>query len=502
MQTEKISRERFENPPDPVYCDLFLRGSFEFQRDSFFAELLDVHRAWAVMLLECEIISRDTVRGLLAGVQVLVEQGPEALRDFRPGIEYFYSHTERFLIDQLGNEVAGELSIGRTRPEPLARMVIRDRILSVLDTMLNLRDRLLEHAGREVDTVMPQWTHSQHAQIATLGHYLVGVVQALERDFTRLMRAYETVNRSTMGCGAVAGTSYPIDRSLVAGLLGFAGVVDNSNDCVASGDYAIETAAAVTNMMVAVSRVCQDLNLWHTDEFDFIEIGDQFCGSSSMMPQKKNPYLFELVRSFAGRTMGSLAGVHAVLHNTYFQDTKDVEEEMLHPVFESLQLAERGLGLLDAALGTLMVKRSNLARAARDSFAGSTELAARIHRECDGISYRTAHRITGDVVLKALRAERRPADVTTDHVDASAQAIVGRVLAMPEESVRMAFDPQHVVQANNVQGGPAPVVVRAAVIDARGANQRDRAWVRRMRTRQADAQAQLTQRCEALMERA
>lgn len=386
---DRISRERLEAPPGEVYTQTILAPGHQFMLDHYFYPLVETNKAWTVMLVQMGIVNEEAARALLGALVVLEEEGPDSIREFNPEHEYFYSHMEHYLIDRVGEEIAGEINIGRTRPEPLTRLVVRERLLYVLGELNDFLTTILDIAEREAETIMPQWTHFQHAQLSTVGHYLIGIVNSLERDFERLFAAFSTLNRCTLGCGALAGSSYDIDRQLVADLLGFDGFKENTLDCVSSSDFMLETSAALANMMITLSRLCQDLYIWQTEEFGFIEIGDEFAGSSSMMPQKKNAYPFEYVRARAAHAVGEMTSAFGTLHNTNFQDIKDVEEEVVYPVFRAFGEASRSLRLLAGTVSSVKFDRETMLQQATDGFASCTELAAKIHRQTN-LSYRTA----------------------------------------------------------------------------------------------------------------
>ena len=466
MTGDTISRERLEAPPSDIYTETVLEPSYRFMLEHYFWPLVETNKAWTLMLVESGIVDEETGASLLEGILELDAAGPDALSEFVPRYEYFYSHMEHFLIDRVGEEVAGELNIGRTRPEPLARLVLRARLLDLSDQLARFSRTLLDLAERELETVMPQWTHFQTAQISTFGHYLVGIQNALARDLGRLDEAYATVNRCTLGCGALAGTSYPIDRQLVSDLLGFDSFQENTIDCVSSSDFVLSTAAAVAGTMVTLSRLCQDLWVWHTEEFDFVVVPDDYSGSSSMMPQKKNPYLFEYTRARAAHAIGDMTSAFGTVRAANFQDLKDVEEEVVTPVFHSLDDASRMLRLLDGGISGLEVRRDVMLDHAARSFAACTELAAAIHRRSD-LSARTAHRVVANLVLRAFRQGKDARDVDLALVNESAQAVLGYELDLDKETVRSALDPVAFVSAHAVPGGPAPAVVRDAIARAR-----------------------------------
>ena len=455
MAHERISRERLEDSPGEVYTETVLEPSFRFMVEHYFDHLVEANQAWVVMLESRHIVDRGSAARLLDALGQLATDGRAALATFNPAYEYFYSHIEQYLTERVGEEVAGDINIGRTRPEPLTRMALRPRLIALMDELLAFQRVLLAVAGRERGTVLAHWTHMQTAQVSTVGHHLVGLVDALSRDLRRLLAAYATVNECTLGCGALAGTSYDIDRELVADLLGFDRVRVNTNDCVGAGDHVLETTAAVAAMMVTLSRICQDFYLWHTEEFGYVEIADSFAGSSSMMPQKKNAYPFEYGRARAAHSIGDMTAAFSTLHNTNYQDIKDVEEEMVPPALRALDEARQTLRLLAGTIDTMQFKREVMRRRAEESFALSTELAAAVHRGTD-LSMRTAHRVVGNLVLRAVKNGHTARDMTSAHLDDAALDVLGRPLGLPESTVRAALDPDAFVRAHDVPGGPSP----------------------------------------------
>jgi argininosuccinate lyase len=500
MSKETISRERLEAPPGTIYAETILEPSHLFMLEHYFSPLASTNKAWTVMLVETGIVDEDTGATLLDAMLELEAAGPEAIGDFDPRYEYFYSHVERFLTERIGEEIAGELNIARTRPEPLTRLLLRSRLLDLCDALAGFCAILLTLAEREANTVMPQWTHFQPAQISTLGHYLVGIENLLARDFDRLRAAYRTTNRCTLGCGALAGTSYPIDRQLVSDLLGFDGFQENTIDCVAAADYVLETATATAGLMVSLSRLCQDLWIWHTEEFGLIEIGDDYAGSSSMMPQKKNAYVFEFVRARAAHAIGDAAAALGTLCAANFQDLKDVEEEVVTPVVRSLDEAARALRLLDGSIRSTQINRELMLEHARRSFATATELAAAIHRR-GSLSYRTAHRVVANLVLRASRLGRDARNVELALLNESARDLLGHDLEIDEDTLRKALDPVKFVAAHAVTGGPAPNAVRESVASARAMLDERKRAVEDDRAALANAAAELAARVARLRER-
>jgi argininosuccinate lyase len=492
-KSDSISRHRLSAPPGAVYTRTVLEPSFRFMLDHYFEALLETNRAWALMLGDTGIVRPEHVSSILEALERMTSEGVAAFETFNPAHEYFYSHLENRLSELAGPDAAGQINLARTRPEPLTRMALRTRNLAVSQGLGQLVESLLDMAEAEADTVMPQWTHMQPAQPSTLGHYLLGVVDALDRDAGRLESAYRTTNACTLGCGALAGTSYPIDRQLVADLLGFDEVRVNTIDCVASGDYALETTAALANLATTLSRLCEDMYLWHTDEFGLVEIGDAFAGSSSMMPQKKNAYPFEYVRARAAHAVGDMVAAYGALHNTNFGDIKDVEEEMVPPTLRSCEEVTNSLELLTGTLGSLTVDRERMAERAGAGFATATELAAVLHRETE-LDFRTAHRVVGRLVGLATQRGIRPQDVGVELLDEASGEVLGRPAGLSADQLRHALDPAGFIAAHTVLGGPAPRPVRDALAEARARAARRRDWHHEATSRLAAASEELRRR--------
>lgn len=494
MATEhQISRERLTEPPDEVYTSTILEPSYRFMLTEYFDSLLQTNKAWALMLGDTDIIPAGHVRSLLAALNRMSEEGAEAFAEFNPAYEYFYSHLENRLAEYAGVDAAGEINLGRTRPEPLTRMALRERLLRLGEDLSALIATLLDIAEREADSVMPQWTHMQPAQPSTMGHYLAGIIDALLRDGERTATAYRGTNACTLGCGALAGTSYPVDRQMVSDLLGFDEVRENTIDCVASGDYALETSAVVANLGITLSRLCEDFYIWHTDEFGLVELGDSFAGSSSMMPQKKNAYPFEYVRARGARAVGEMTSAFGALHNTNFGDIKDVEEEMVPPVFRACDEMSVSLRLLRGSLQTMTVHRERCLSRAGAGFSTTTELAATVHRNSE-LDYRSAHRVVGHLVLLATQRNITPEDVDGALLDEAARTVLGRDLGLSDQQVRDGLDPRQFIGAHTVLGGPAREPLDAALARGKARYDERASWVDSARKQLSTAHDQLTTR--------
>src|SRR5581483_8268327 len=340
---------------------------------------------------------------VLHGLADIEKEGPNSLQPFDPAIEYYYLHMERALCERVpgGDASVSDLNLGRTRPEPLTRMFLRDALIRILKGVVRFRGELLERADAESDTVMPGYTHLQHAQPTTLGHYLLAIHDHLERDTERLLAALAATDRCTLGCGAMSGTSLPINRDRVRELLGFADLCENTIDSVSATDHVIAAAAALASVMTAIGRLCQDLYIWSSQEFAMIDVTDGFSSPSSLMPQKKNALVLEYLRSRTARTIGSLASVFVVSHNVGYMDTEEVELECYLPLFECFSNTEQSLPPIAQIVRDMVPDRELMYGRAAGGFSSVTALAELI-QNTPGISYRAAHRIVARSVLLAV----------------------------------------------------------------------------------------------------
>ncbi len=476
MAEVKEMRDRLAAAPAEVWTRTILKPLYDFKIRHWFYPLMATHKGWTVVLHEGGVISRAEAAKILQAVSELEALGPGALGEFNPAFEYFYLHVERFLTARAGEEVIGNLNLGRTRPEPLSRMYTRGRLLELAERLAGFRRVIQDLAARYRDTVMPFWTHLQHAQPTTFGHYWLAFEDNLARDFARLKAAYANVNANTLGCGALAGSALPIDRDRLSALLGFAATRENTLDCVAGVDHMVECVSALANLMQSVSRIAMDIDVWASFEFNMVDFADEFAGTSSLMPQKKNPYVCEYVRARAGQVIGDLTSVLAVVHNTFFQDTEDVCIEVLPPTWRAFDTVDTALELMGAFLATVTPRSEVMRQRAAQGFSTATALADLIH-DRRGLSYRTGHRIVGRTVMAAIRAGKSALEVSPEMVDAAAREVTGKPLGLAQEEIRRALDPEHFVQTHKLKGGPAPEVVQGMVASRGQALRADEAWI-------------------------
>ena len=456
----KGARDRMREDPSAVFSLRILAPIFEVNSRYNFHPLLAAHRAWLAMLAEQAIVAPERAAPIFDALDEIERFGPQSLEPFDPATEYYYLHMERALTQRVpgGETVVGNLNLGRTRPEPLARMVVRESILRIATHALELRRVLLERAKVEAGTIMPGYTHLQHAQPTTLGHYLLAVHDHVERDCKRLFAAYETTDRCTLGCGAMSGTSLPVDRDRVRKFLGFSALCENTIDSVSASDHVGESAAALTSLMTIIGRLAQDLYVWSSQEFAMIDVTDAFSSPSSLMPQKKNALVLEYVRSRTARTIGALTSAFTVMHNVGYMDTEEVEIETYRPLLDAIVLAEESVPTMTEVVKVMKPDRDLMLARTAWGFSSVTALAEAIHTHTD-LSYRTAHRIVARSVLLASEAGRDASSIDTALLDKASQEILGRALRLPATAVNESIDPTHFVRIHSVVGGPSPAEV-------------------------------------------
>jgi len=324
----------------------------------------------------------------------------------------------------------------------------------LIDTAFDLLEGALDVAEPHTHTVMPGYTHLSHAQPMTYGHYLVGFHDAVERAARQIEAAYASTNLCNMGCGALAGTSFNIDRPLLADLLGFDAVLEHSNDCVAATDFAIDLVAALTNLLIPVSRVANELDVWSTFEAGMFEIADEIADTSSLMPQKKNACICEHLRAALGTIMGYYTELACQPHNTSYGDTMEV----MFVMGKVPQVAAKGAWAcrrMAALIRHMSPHEAVMLRHARGGFGAASELAAVMLRE-KGTPWREAHAIVAGVVRGLSERGQTAEHITPEAIDEEAKRVTGRGLCLSEESIQSAIDPTRFVEAMVSQGGAAP----------------------------------------------
>lgn len=418
------------------------------------------------------IIDAAPARALMAALLDLYDHGLPA-EAFDERFEDIHAGKEACLIDQVGEDIGGRLHMGRSRNDEVAtciRIRLKQEILGIARSLADLRATLLDVAAGQQETVMPGFTHLQHAQPTTLAHYLLAYEQAISRDAARLREAYARVDVSPLGSAAFASTGFPLDRDYTARILGFSGPAANSMDAVAARDFAIEVLGALAICMTTISRLCEEIVLWSTSFVGFVDLDDAYCSSSSIMPQKKNPDVAEIMRAKAGTVAGALTAAITITKALPMSYNRDLQELTPH-LWRGVAAARESIPLLAGMIQTATFATDRMALEAGRGFSTATELADVLVRDY-GLAFRTAHRIVGRAVrqgsldLASLEAAaRETADLSV--VD----------LGLTQEQIETVLDPRHVVAVRTIVGGPAPAAVAVQLEQQQTLLARDRAWV-------------------------
>jgi argininosuccinate lyase len=473
-----------------------LNENFEDAKALWLEPMMAMHHAHLVMLAETGIVSREDAGAIRRALDALpVDEIRTTCYDGTD--EDLFYFVERMLVAACGEAVAGRLHTARSRNDidmTLYRMRQRQYVLAVLCASLRLREALTDVAGRHTETILALHTHTQPAQPSTVAHYLLAMIEQLERDATRLKAAYATTNRNPLGACAITGTGFPIDRALTSRLLGFDGPTGNTYGSIATADYLLENVTATAVLLTGLGRFVQDMLLWSTAEFGYLRLGDGFVQGSSIMPQKRNPVAMEHARAIGSKALGQAMGIMVCVHNTPFGDIVDTEDDLQPLVDRMFHDACRALTLAGAAMASAEFDTATLARRAGEGWITITELADTLVRE-HGMAFDTAHDIARRIVK--TRGDS-PAALISDIIAEASQELLGTAIRCTEERVMAIMSPRHFVDVRTTLGGPAPAMTTAALEASRETLGADQAWVATTCARLEQAAAELKVRSAAL----
>ncbi|MDO9319349.1 MAG: argininosuccinate lyase [Gammaproteobacteria bacterium] len=414
--------------------------------------------AHATMLGKVGILTAQEVTDIINGLEGIREDIVAGRFEWSVALEDVHMNIETELTTRIG--ISGKkLHTGRSRNDQVAtdiRLYVRDEIDTIGKELTRLQQALLDVAEREAETIMPGFTHLQTAQPITFGHHMMAWYEMLERDFSRLQDCRTRLNYSPLGAAALAGTSYPIDREYTAQLLGFTAATRNSLDSVSDRDFAIELAACASLLMTHLSRFSEELVLWTSSQFDFVDLPDRFCTGSSIMPQKKNPDVPELVRGKTGRVNGHLVALLTLMKSQPLAYNKDNQEDK-EPLFDLIDTVRDCLKAYADMVPAIKPKKENLYNAALKGYATATDLADYLVRK--GIAFRDAHEIVGKSVAYGIAQKK--------DLSALSLAELQQFSAQISDDVFKVLTLEGSVQARNHIGGTAPNQVRAAVAKRR-----------------------------------
>ncbi|KJZ86016.1 MULTISPECIES: argininosuccinate lyase [Clostridium] len=407
--------------------------------------------AHASMLGKQNIIPQEASDRITSGLlEILkrIENGVINVDDTSEDIHSFIESTLTYYIGDYGKM----LHTGRSRNDQVTldfRLYLKNAITDLKEDVIALEEVLLEKANENIDTIMPGYTHLQKAQPITFAHHILAYAEMFKRDYGRLTDCYKRLDEMPLGAGALATSTYPIDRDAVARDLGFSKVTLNSLDSVSDRDYAIETLSCLSMIMMHLSRFSEEIILWCTNEFSFIELDDGYSTGSSIMPQKKNPDVAELVRGKTGRVYGDLMTLLTVMKGIPLAYNKDMQEDK-EAVFDGLDTASLSLKTFCGMIKTMKVKKENMRKGAGLGFTNATDVADYLVKK--GMPFRNAHGVVGEIVLECINKNKMIEELTLDELKEFSPIF--------EEDIYHAIDLITCVEERKVMGGPSTESVK------------------------------------------
>ena len=423
--------------------------------------------AHARMLAEKRIISREDFTAINKGLEAIRLEIQSGEFVWSEKLEDVHMNIESALTDRIG-EAGKKLHTGRSRNDQIAtdiRLYLRSELDDICDELTKLQYALVDLANKQADTIMPGFTHMQSAQPVVFGHHLLAWNEMFQRDFQRFQECRERINICPLGCAALAGTGFPIDRQMTADELGFSGVAGNSMDAVSDRDFIIEFLSHSAILMTHLSRISEELVLWSSDAFGFVDLGDEFCTGSSIMPQKKNPDMAELTRGKSGRVIGNLMALLTLMKGQPLSYNRDNQEDK-EPLFDTVDTLHLCLQVFAAMIPQMKVQREVMLNAAAKGYATATDLADYLVKK--HLPFRDAHEVVGKVVGYALDCGKALTEIPLEKLKSFSQDI--------DQDVFDILSLEGSVNARNHIGGTAPAQVREQVkiarklLDARAAN--------------------------------
>ncbi|MFZ2072014.1 MAG: argininosuccinate lyase [Halobacteriota archaeon] len=449
--------------------------SLDADKRLFHADML-VDKAHVVMLREKGILKRNDAAMILNCLNK-IDPG-YFVEHVLPTYEDVHTAIESVLIKEVGADIGGRMHTGRSRNDEVAtciRLALRDGLLVLMEEVNELRRAAIEKADMNVETIMPGYTHLQHAQPTTFAHHFLAHADAFARDFSRLKSAYEGVNVSPLGAAAFASTGFPIDRDRTAYLLGFDSVLENSMDAVSTRDFAIEAISCYANLMTNLSRLAEEIILWSTSEFNLVRVAAEYAAGSSIMPQKRNPDYAELVRARTGSVYGCLMSAISICKALPYAYNRDLQEVTPH-LLKATEITLSSVSVLSHIVEGLELKREEMVKKAQMGFTTATELADTIVRET-GVPFRTAHKIVSSLAKKLEDSvETTEGSVVLREMDDFAILIIGEKLSklgLTEKEVDLALDIASNIEMRIVTGGPASKEIQRMLRTRRMGLERD-----------------------------
>ncbi len=448
---QKLWGGRFSKATDKKVDDF--NSSIRFDQRMYKQDILG-SIAHATMLGRQAIIPQADAELIVKTLGEILEDIEAGKVEFLIDAEDIHMNIEKILTERIG-DAGKRLHTGRSRNDQVAldiRMYIRDEITEISDMLRKLMATLLSIAEENTDTIMPGYTHLQKAQPITLAHHIMAYFEMLKRDLERLADTKKRVNIMPLGSGALAATTYPLDREFVAEMLGFDAVTQNSLDGVSDRDFVLETEFVLSMVMMHLSRFSEELILWSSHEFSFVEMDDAYSTGSSIMPQKKNPDVAELIRGKTGRVYGDLMAMLTTMKGIPLAYNKDMQEDK-EGVFDAIDTVKLCLPVMTDMLATMKIRKDNMLKGAKGGFTNATDAADYLVKK--GLPFREAHEVVGKMVAYALANDKALDEFTMDEFKACSPIF--------EDDVYDAISMKTCVDGRSIIGGPAAETVKKAI---------------------------------------
>jgi argininosuccinate lyase len=456
--------------------------------------VLAINSAHMVMLVKQQVVKRDLGTQCLRGLQEI----PEDLQ-LDPALEDIHMNVEAALANRIGVEAGGQLNLAKSRNDQVAtaiRMALRNYLLEIVFSLAKLRATILDRANEHIDTLMPGYTHLQHGQPTSLAHHLLGHHDALQRGCRRIEETYSRVNRCPLGSVALASTGVNIDRGLTSMLLGFDGLVENSIDAVSSRDFAVESISDLAMVMTDLSRIAEELVLWSSSEFGVVEISDDYASTSSVMPQKKNAVVAELIRGKTSTVYGDLVAALSLTKALPYSYNIDLQQMTPH-IWSSCEITLSSILVLTGMLAKATFDRARLRELLDEGAVAATDLADYLAVQ-RAIPFRTAHNIVGNLVRRSAEEKRSFRDVIIKELAKTVRDIAGLDIAISSEEVDRILDPKWSVATRSAEGGPSSLTVKKMMENGKKDVKESEKWVFERRSMLEAAESQLKEAVEDL----
>ena len=413
--------------------------------------------AHARMLGKCKIILEEEAEKIIFSLNKMLSDIQRDKLEITNEAEDIHSWVENKLKQEIG-DISGKLHTARSRNDQIAldeRMYLKEKAKEIINTIQDFQKSILSISKKNLEVIMPGYTHLQHAQPILFSHHLMAYFYMFNRDKERFQDLYKRIDILPLGSAALAGTSFPIDRKYVAELLGFSKISENSLDAVSDRDFILEFLSISAILMMHLSRLGEELVLWSSKEFDFIELDDSFCTGSSIMPQKKNPDTAELIRGKTGRVYGNLITLLTVMKSLPLAYNRDMQEDK-EPLYDTAKTIKESVSLMSKMIKTMQVNKIKMEESMLNDFSTTTEMADYLVKK--GISFRDAHRLVGKAVLYCLKNKKFLEDLTLAELKSVHKCFQKDVL----EIIKF----KSAIEAKNSIGGTSPGKVSASIVEA------------------------------------